>query len=89
VYRHLAPIAKGRRKTWCLLTVYFNVKKHQVHLGGPILTPLLPPFGAKPGRAGTRASAVPDAAEPGLRHGVSTVTRGSRTALGVIFHDAR
>jgi hypothetical protein len=24
----------------------------------------------------------------GLRHGVSTVTRGSRTALGVIFHDA-
>jgi len=25
----------------------------------------------------------------GLRHGVSTVTRGSRTALGVIFHDAR
>ena len=25
----------------------------------------------------------------GLRHGVSTVTRGSRTALGVIFHDAK
>jgi uncharacterized protein len=25
----------------------------------------------------------------GLRHGVSTVTRGQRTALGVIFHDAR
>jgi uncharacterized protein len=25
----------------------------------------------------------------GLRHGVSTVTRGRRTALGVIFHDAR
>ena len=25
----------------------------------------------------------------GMRHGVSTVTRGSRTALGVIFHDAR
>ena len=25
----------------------------------------------------------------GLRHGVSTITRGSRTALGVIFHDAR
>jgi hypothetical protein len=25
----------------------------------------------------------------GLRHGVSTVTRGSRTALGIIFHDAR
>jgi uncharacterized protein len=25
----------------------------------------------------------------GLRHGVSTVTRESRTALGVIFHDAR
>jgi hypothetical protein len=25
----------------------------------------------------------------GLRHGVSTVTKGSRTALGVIFHDAR
>jgi hypothetical protein len=24
-----------------------------------------------------------------LRHGVSTITRGSRTALGVIFHDAR
>lgn len=24
----------------------------------------------------------------GLRHGVSTVTRGTRTALGVIFHDA-
>ena len=24
----------------------------------------------------------------GLRHGVSTVTRGSRTALGIIFHDA-
>jgi hypothetical protein len=24
----------------------------------------------------------------GLRHGVGTVTRGSRTALGVIFHDA-
>lgn len=24
-----------------------------------------------------------------LRHGVSTVTRGSRTALGVIFHDAK
>ena len=24
-----------------------------------------------------------------LRHGVSTVTRGSRTALGIIFHDAR
>ncbi|MBS1885907.1 MAG: 2OG-Fe(II) oxygenase [Actinobacteria bacterium] len=23
-----------------------------------------------------------------LRHGVSTVTRGSRTALGIIFHDA-
>jgi hypothetical protein len=25
----------------------------------------------------------------GLRHGVSTLTRGERTALGVIFHDAR
>jgi hypothetical protein len=24
----------------------------------------------------------------GLRHGVSTLTRGERTALGVIFHDA-
>ena len=25
----------------------------------------------------------------GLRHGISTVTRGTRTALGIIFHDAR
>ena len=25
----------------------------------------------------------------GLRHGVSTVTRGGRTALGIIFHDAK
>jgi uncharacterized protein len=25
----------------------------------------------------------------GLRHGVSTITSGSRTALGVIFHDAK
>jgi hypothetical protein len=25
----------------------------------------------------------------GLRHGVSTVTRGTRTALGIIFHDAQ
>jgi uncharacterized protein len=25
----------------------------------------------------------------GLRHGVSTVTRGRRTALGIIFHDAK
>jgi hypothetical protein len=25
----------------------------------------------------------------GLRHGVSTITSGSRTALGLIFHDAR
>jgi hypothetical protein len=25
----------------------------------------------------------------GLRHGVSTITRGHRTALGIIFHDAR
>src|SRR4029077_15977500 len=25
----------------------------------------------------------------GLRHGVSTITAGSRTALGVIFHDAK
>jgi hypothetical protein len=25
----------------------------------------------------------------GLRHGVSTIARGSRTALGIIFHDAR
>ena len=25
----------------------------------------------------------------GMRHGVSTVTAGSRTALGIIFHDAR
>jgi hypothetical protein len=25
----------------------------------------------------------------GLRHGVSTLTRGSRTALGIIFHDAK
>ena len=25
----------------------------------------------------------------GMRHGVATVTRGGRTALGVIFHDAR
>lgn len=25
----------------------------------------------------------------GLRHGVSTVGRGRRTALGIIFHDAR
>ena len=24
----------------------------------------------------------------GLRHGVSTLDRGSRTALGMIFHDA-
>jgi hypothetical protein len=25
----------------------------------------------------------------GMRHGVSTITRGQRTALGIIFHDAR
>jgi hypothetical protein len=25
----------------------------------------------------------------GLRHGVSTITHGTRTALGIIFHDAR
>ena len=25
----------------------------------------------------------------GLRHGVSTITSGSRTALGIIFHDAK
>jgi hypothetical protein len=25
----------------------------------------------------------------GLRHGVSTITRGHRTALGIIFHDAK
>jgi hypothetical protein len=25
----------------------------------------------------------------GMRHGVSTITRGERTALGVIFHDAK
>jgi hypothetical protein len=25
----------------------------------------------------------------GMRHGVSTVTRGQRTALGIIFHDSR
>jgi hypothetical protein len=25
----------------------------------------------------------------GMRHGVSTITRGRRTALGIIFHDAR
>ena len=25
----------------------------------------------------------------GMRNGVSTVTAGSRTALGIIFHDAR
>jgi hypothetical protein len=25
----------------------------------------------------------------GLRHGVSTITAGSRTALGIVFHDAR
>jgi hypothetical protein len=24
-----------------------------------------------------------------LRHGVSTITEGRRTALGIIFHDAR
>jgi hypothetical protein len=24
-----------------------------------------------------------------LRHGLSTVARGRRTALGIIFHDAR
>jgi hypothetical protein len=25
----------------------------------------------------------------GLRHGLSTVTEGTRTALGIIFHDAK
>jgi hypothetical protein len=25
----------------------------------------------------------------GMRHGLATVTRGQRTALGVIFHDAK
>jgi len=25
----------------------------------------------------------------GMRHGLATVTRGQRTAMGVIFHDAK
>jgi hypothetical protein len=33
---------------------------------------------------GTRAAGV-----VGMRHGMSTVTAGERTALGTVFHDAR
>ena len=53
---------------------------------------LTPPRGAfvdlpDPASARTRASAATTAS--GMRHGVSTITRGPRTALGIIFHDAR
>jgi hypothetical protein len=52
---------------------------------------LTPPQGAfvifptreRPGRGRTGYHRI------GMRHGISTVTTGSRTALGVIFHDAR
>lgn len=52
---------------------------------------LTPPQGAfvifptreRPARGGTGYHRI------GMRHGVSTVTQGRRTALGVIFHDAR
>jgi hypothetical protein len=50
-----------------------------------------PQHGAQRGRAHRGAEVGGDALGPrvGLRHGVSAVRRGQRTALGVIFQDAR
>jgi hypothetical protein len=53
-----------------------------------VLTPpqgafMIFPTSARPNRGANGYHRV------GMRHGVSTVTRGQRTALGIIFHDAK
>ncbi|WCB94388.1 hypothetical protein DSM104299_03122 [Baekduia alba] len=54
-----------------------------------VLTPPRGAFVLFPTRVRPNAGARGGFHRVGLRHGVSTVHRGSRTALGVIFHDAR
>jgi hypothetical protein len=62
---------------------------HTVEIATALATTRAPTSSAGNATRREIVSSKNDCYHAGIRHGVSTVTGGQRTALGVIFHDAK